>query len=125
MRVMHNALHEDAWCVDLVGVKVTGFDENLYFSHGDASAGNGHGIKIACGFAIDEIAARIALPGLHQRKVSADAALKNVRVPVELALLLALSYRGANAGTRVEAWNACAAGAHPFGQCTLRAELDF
>ena len=47
--IVHDALHEDARRVDLVGIELTGGDQVLDFGHGDPPAGRRHGIEVARG----------------------------------------------------------------------------
>ena len=57
-------------------------------------------------------------------EVGDDAALHDVVLAVELALLLAFADHGAGAGLGEEGRNAGAAGADALGQRALRIELD-
>ena len=66
----------------------------------------------------------IALPGLDDREIADDAALHDVGLAVELAVLLALGDQRADAGLGEEGRDAGAAGADPLGQRALRVELD-
>src|SRR3974390_3139894 len=97
MRIVHDALHKDTGSVNLVGIEFAGFDQNFDLRNRDASAGGRVGIEVARGLAIDEVAVGIALPRFNERDVSADAALKNVGVAVEVAVFLAIGDDGADA----------------------------
>src|SRR5271157_362795 len=125
MRVVDQAVDEDARRVNFVGIELAGLDNNLRFRDGDFAAGGGDGVEVARGAAVDEVAVQVGLPGLDQRQVSHDAALEDVSHTVEVLELLAVGDHGAHAGARVEAGNAGAAGAHALGQRALGAELDF
>jgi len=56
------------------------------------------GLKLRRGLPVDEVAFGVALPGVHDREIRDDAALHDVALAVELALLLALGDIGAGAG---------------------------
>ena len=88
------------------------------------AGGRHHRIEVARGLAVDEIALGVALPGIDDREVGDEAALHDVALAVELALLLALGDHGAGAGRGEEGRNAGAAGADALGQRALRVELD-
>src|SRR6185437_10595309 len=125
VRIVDEALDEDAGCVNLVGVELAGLDDDLGLGDRDAAAGGDVGVEVARGAAVDKIAVGVGFPGLHQREVGVDGALQQILMAVELAHLFAFGDLGANAGARVEAGDAGSAGAHAFGECALRCKLDF
>src|SRR5882724_111010 len=72
-------------------------DEALDLGDGDARRRRHDRIEVARRLAIDEVALGIALPGMHDGKIGEDAALHDIALAVELALLLALGDEGADA----------------------------
>jgi hypothetical protein len=122
---VYNALHKNAGRVYLVGIEFSDFDENFDFRNGHTTACGSHGIEVARGLAIHEVATCIALPGFHERKIGVNAALQDVGEAVELALLLPFSYGSADARARIEAGDARATRAHAFSERTLGAEFHF
>src|ERR1700730_3904549 len=124
IRAVHDALDEDAGRVDLVGVDLAGLDEILDLGDGDARRGRQARVEVARRLAVDEVALGIALPGMHDGEIGEDAALHDVALAVERALLLALGDVGADAGLGEEGGNAGAAGADALGEGALRVELD-
>ncbi len=125
LRMVDEAVDEDAGGVDLVGVELAGLDDDLGFGDGDLAAGGRVGIEVAGGAAVDEVAVGVGLPGFHEREVGEDAALEDVGVAVEVLVLFAVGDERADAGARVEAGDAGAASSHAFGERALRGELDF
>ena len=82
------------------------------------------GLKLRAVLRIDEIAFRVALPGVDEREVGDQAALHDIGLAVELAHLLALGDHGADAGLGEEGRDAGAAGADALGERALRVEFD-
>ena len=76
LRIVDEALNEDAGRVNLVGVEFAGLDDDLGLCDGDAAAGGDVGIEVARGAAVDEVAVRVGLPRLHQREVGVDGTLE-------------------------------------------------
>src|SRR5215470_1850658 len=89
-----------------------------FFDFGDDVIGGGghHGIKVARGFAVDEIAPAVALPCLDERKISTNAALHHVVAAFKFACLFSFRNHRAIARRRVKRGNACAAGANALGK---------
>src|SRR5258708_21797549 len=89
------------------------------------SGGSGHhGIEIARGLAVGEIAPAIAFTGLDEREVAAQAALENVMAAIELAGFFSFGNHGAVAGWCVEGGDTSATGANALGESALRIQLD-
>ena len=114
----------DARRDDVVGIDLARLDQVLDLGDRDLAGGRHHRIEVARGLAVDEVALGVALPGVHDREVGDEAALHDVVLAVELALLLALGDHGADAGLGEEGRDAGAAGADALGQRALRVELD-
>src|SRR5258706_4503880 len=89
-----------------------------------AARGRHHGIEVARGLAIDEIAPLIALPRLDEREVGAQRAFHDVLAPVEDALFFVLRDYRAHAGGREEGRNAGATCADALGKRPLRIQLQ-
>src|SRR5690606_37039245 len=116
---LDDAVHEDAGCVDHVGIERADGYYLLHLGNADAPAGGGVRIEITRGLAIDEVSGRIALPGFDNRQVGDDPALENIGLAVEFLVVLALGDHRADAGLGVEARDTGAAGAHPLGKGAL------
>ena len=89
------------------------------------AGGGHHGVEVARGAAVDEVALRVAAPGFDEGEVGFEGGLEEVRFAVEVAGLLAVGDDGADAGGGVEGGDACAAGADALGEGALRDEVDF
>src|SRR5712664_1426220 len=121
---LEDGVDEDARGVDLVGRELAEFDELLDFGDYVIGGGGDHGIEVARGLAVDEIAPAVTLPGFDEGELAAQGALENVVAAVEFAGFFAFGNHGAVAGGREEGGNACAAGADAFGEGALRIQLD-
>ena len=95
-----HALHVDAGRYDLVGIEFAGFHQVLHLGDGDLAGAGHHGIKVARGLAINQVAHAVAFPGFHQREVGGERAFQQVHAAVELAHFFALRHHGAHAGGR-------------------------
>ncbi len=96
----------------------------LDFGHGDLAAGRDHRVEVARRHPVDEVAGLVALPRLDDRHVGVDGLLQHVRLAVERPRVLVLGQHRAEAGARVEAGDAGAAGAQLLGQRALRRQLQ-
>src|SRR5258707_1812596 len=120
---LEDGIDVDTGRVDLIGRELARFDELLDFGDDVVGGGGHHGIEVARGFAEDEIAPAVALPGFDEREIATKGALQNEVAAVELACLFAVGDHGAVAGGRVKRGNARAAGAQAFGEGALRIQL--
>jgi len=111
--------------VNLIGRKRAKLDK--FFDFGDDVVGGGghHGIEVARGLAIEEIAPAVALPRFDESKVAANAALENVVAAIEFARFFAVRDHGAEARWCEESGNAGAASADAFRESALRIQLEF
>ncbi len=121
---MHEALHEDARGVDAVRLDLAGRHQMLDLGDRHARGGGHHRVEVAGGLAVDEVALRVALPGMDDGDVGEQARLHDVVLAVELAHLLAVGDDGADAGLGEEGRDARAAGPDALGQRALRVELE-
>src|SRR5216117_1509372 len=121
---LKNGVDVDAGGVNVVGSELAEFDE--FFDFGDDVIGGGghHGIKVARGFAIDEIAPAVAFPRFDEREIAANAAFEDVLAAVKFARLLSFGDHRAVARRRIETGNAGAAGTDAFGESALRIKLE-
>src|SRR3984893_280976 len=119
VRAFEDGVDEDAGGVDLVGRQLAELDELLDFGDYVIGGGGHHGIEVARGFAVDEIAPAIAFPGFDEGEVTAQAALENVVAAVEFARLLALGNYRAEARRSVEGGNPGATGANALRESAL------
>src|SRR6267378_664015 len=92
----------DAGSVDLVGIELAEVDEFFDFGDDEIGSGGHHGIEIASGLAIDEIAPAIALPRFDEREIAANGAFEDVLAAVEFARFFVVSNHGAISRGRVE-----------------------
>ncbi len=122
-RSQHEPVDEDAGSVDGVGVQFPHLDDLLHFGDADLAAGGGHGVEVAGGLPVDEVAQAVRLPGLHQGEVREDALLQHALPPVEPPGLLPFSHLRAGARGREEGRNASAAGPHALCQGALGHQL--
>ena len=83
-----------------------------------------HGIEIARRQGVGEIAEVIRQKCVHQREIGAQRSLEQVRLAVNLDLLLAFLDEGADAGRRQYAAEAAAAGADALHESALRDQVD-
>jgi hypothetical protein len=122
--IQNDAVDIDAGGVDVVWIQFADGDDVFYFGDGGASAGGCHGIEVAGGLAVDQVAAGVGLPGLDQRDVGVDGPFEEIGDSVEFPVFFTFGDRGADAGAGEEAGDAGSTGAHAFGERALRAELD-
>src|SRR5258708_6989388 len=120
---LEDGIYVDTGRVDLVGRELAGFDELLDFGDDVVGSGGHYRIEIARGFAEDEIAPAVALPGFDKSEVAAQGAFKNKVAAVEFARFLAVGNHGAVAGGSVKRGDARTAGAQAFGEGALRIQL--
>ncbi len=91
----------------------------------DGGRGGGHHrTEVAGGLAVDEVAHPVGAVGADQGDVAADRVLEHVGAPVDLAGLLALGQRRADAGRAEERADPGAGRAHPLGEVALRHQLQ-
>src|ERR1700722_10129465 len=83
-----------------------------------------HGIKIARGLAIYEIAHAVALPGFHEGEVGFQTTLHQIRAAIEFTRLFAFGNNRPNPCGREECGNARAARANPLGESSLRHQVE-
>ena len=96
----------------------------LDLGDGELARGRHHRIEVARGLPVDEVAFRVALPGVDEREVGDEAALHQIGLVVEVAGLLAFRDDRADAGAGEEGGDAGAARADALGQRALRVELE-
>src|ERR1700676_4662214 len=125
MCTLKNSFHKYARRMHQVGIQFARFDQVLNFGDRDLGRGRHHRIKIARGFAIDEVTPSVALPGLDEGKVGFQRALHDISAAIELARFFALSDQRSDASGRKKRRNASAPGAYSFGKRSLRNEVEF
>src|SRR5437899_9546475 len=120
---LENGVHENAGSMDLVRRELAELDK--FFDFGDDIIGSRghHGIKVARGFAVDEVAPAVTLPRFDESEITAQAALHDDHATVEFAGFFSFGDHGAVARGRVERGNAGAAGAKTFAERALRIEF--
>src|SRR6266436_1327958 len=116
---LEDGVDKDAGGVDLVGRELAEFDELLDFGDYVVGGGGHHGIEVARGLAIGQIAPAVALPGFDEGEIATQGALENIVAAVEFAGFLAFGNHGAVAGGREECGNSGATGANAFGESAL------
>src|SRR6266704_526801 len=75
---LENGVNKDARRMNLVRIELAEFNEFLDFGDDVVGGRRHHGIEVARGPAIDEIAPAVAFPGFDKRKVATEAALHHV-----------------------------------------------
>src|SRR5947207_9590170 len=102
VRTLEDGVDEDAGSMNLIGVELAEFHE--LFDFGDHMVGSGghHGIEVARGLAVDEIAPAVTFPSFDEGEIAADGALHNVLAAVEFASFFSVSHHGAVSRGRVE-----------------------
>src|SRR5581483_4814587 len=70
-----DAMHENAWRVNAIGIERSRLDELLHLGDADLAGGRRHRIEVARGLSINEIAHSIASPRSDEREIADDAAL--------------------------------------------------
>src|SRR5438045_8529988 len=86
---MHDALHENSWRVNLVGLDLARLDQLLDLRDGHLARGGHDRVKVARGLSVHEIAFAVAFPGMDDRQIGDKAALHTLSCPIEIAPLLA------------------------------------
>src|SRR5947209_2759200 len=66
---LRDAVDEDAGGVDGISVELADFHELLDLRDANLACGRHHGVKVAGGLPVDEVAGLVALPRLHDAKV--------------------------------------------------------
>ena len=122
---LQDALHEDARCVDAVGVDGAGFDQVLDLGNRARRGGRHHRVEVARRTPIREVAVRVALPRFDECEICMQGGLEHVVPAVEIARLLAFCDQRAVAGRRVERGDPGAGRANALGERALRHQLDF
>ena len=110
--------------VTAVGVDGAGGHDLLDLGDRGARGHAHHRREVARRAAEQQVAERVALPGLDEGVVGGERALQHVGTAVEPAHLLALGDRRAVAGGREEGGDPGAARAHALGEGALRDQLD-
>ena len=121
---LEDAVHVDARRVDLVGIELPHPNQLLDLGDGDFPTGGDHGVEVARGFSVDEVAQAVAFPGLHQGDVGADGRLKHIFQAVKFLCLLPLGELGADGRAGIEPRDASASGTESLGQRSLGHELQ-
>src|ERR1700693_614093 len=94
---LEDAFHIDARGVNRIRCQVADFDQMFDFGNGDSRGSRHHGVEVARGFPIHEVAPPVALPGFHQREIGLQSAFHDVHASIELTGLLPFGHHGADA----------------------------
>jgi hypothetical protein len=84
--------------MDMVWIQTSRFNQFLHFGHGYFPASSGERVKVTGGFAINQIAVRIAPPRFDYREIGCEACLEQVRFAIKLLDLFASGNERPNAG---------------------------
>src|SRR5882762_5086014 len=120
---LEDGVYVDAGGVDLVGFELADFHKLFNFGDDVIGGGGHHGIEVARGLAIDEIAPAVAFPGFDESEIAAQATLEDVVAAVEFAGFLSFGDHGAVAGGCVERGDAGSPGAEALAQRALRVQF--
>src|SRR2546430_4594406 len=119
LRTLENGVHENAGRVNLVRRKLADVDKLFDFGD-DVIGGSGHhGIEVARGLPIDEIAPAVSFPRLDEREIAAEAALHHVHAAIEFTRLFLFGDHSSVASGCVKRGNAGTSRAQPFAQGPL------
>src|SRR5690606_13517456 len=122
-RAVDQPLYVDARQMDRIRIERADRHDLFHLGDADPRGGRHRRVEVARGLAEDEVARLVRLPALDDGEVGENAPLKDIGLPVELLVLLAIGDDRADAGPRVEAGDAGAAGAAALGERALRAEF--
>src|SRR5260370_34522284 len=102
---LKNGVDENTGRMNLIRVELAELYE--FFDFGDNVVGGirHHGIEVARGLALDEVAPAIAFPCLDECEITAQAAFENILAAVPPAGLFSFAHNGATARGRVEGAN--------------------
>src|ERR1700739_417724 len=120
---LEDGVDVDARRVNLIWGQVTGLNELFDLGDDVIRSGGHHGIEVTRGFAEDEIAPAVSLPGLDESKIAAQGALQHEVAAVEFTRLFAVGDHGAVTGGRVKRRNASAARSQALCESALRIQL--
>src|SRR5581483_239341 len=123
-RALDDVLHENPWRDDVIRIDGAGLDELLDFRDRHAARRRHHRIEVARGAPVHEVAGAVAFPRLDEGEVCPERRLEHVRLAPDRPRFLALGDDRPVAGGREESADAGAGGAYPFGEGSLRNELD-
>src|SRR6267154_2080665 len=123
-RHLHEAMHEDAWRHDALGIQVA--ERNDLVHRGDGQpGGRGHDrSEVARCLAVHEVAPSVALVSLDEGDVGVDRRLEHVHAPSNLARLLAFAQVGAVTRWREKAADASTRRAVALGEVALRYQFE-
>src|ERR1700746_975041 len=82
---VHDPLHENPGCVDMVGVDCASFDQMLDLHYRDPPGCRHHRIEVACRLSVDEITLAIGLPSMNDREVGDEASFHHITLAIEFA----------------------------------------
>src|SRR5260370_42198959 len=97
---LENGVDKNARRMHLIGVELAELNKFLDFGDNVVGGGGHHRIKIARGFAVNEVAPAVPFPRLDESKVSAQSALHHVHAATEFACFFSFGDHGALAGGR-------------------------
>src|SRR5262249_22646476 len=120
---VYDPLNIDAGRDDVVAINFARLNEMLDLRDRQAAGCRHHRIEVARGLPVNEIAFRVAPPGVHEEDVGDEAGLHHVGFAVEIANFLALGDDRADARAGEEGGNPCAAGANALSHGALRVEF--
>src|SRR6267154_1465250 len=121
---LENGVNKDARRMNLVRIELAEFNEFLDFGNDVVGGSRHHGIEVARGLAIGEIAPAVTFPRFDEREITAQAAFEDVHAAIEFASFFSLGDHRAIARGRVERGNTGTSGTQAFAQRALRIEFD-
>src|SRR2546421_3511144 len=119
VRTLEDGVDEDAGSMNLIGVELAEFHELFDFGDHIVGSGGHHGIEVARGLAVDEIAPAVTFPSFDEGEIASDGALHDVLAAVEFASFFSVSHHGAVSRGRVERGYAGATGAEALAEGAL------
>src|SRR5208283_593192 len=125
VRRMDDAMDENAWRMNRVGIDFPGFDEMLDLRHGDLAGCRHHRIEVARRLAINEIAFGIALIGVNNGDIGDKSAFHDIGRAVEFAQFLPLGNECTDTSLCEKRRNTGPACPNSLGERALRVEFEF
>ena len=117
-------MHVNAGQVDVIWVQAASGHDLFYLDHADLATHGRRRVEVAGSLAEHEVAGLIGFPGLHNRQIRKDTALKDVFLTVEHLNLFALGNLSADTCLCIKPGDTTAASAHALREGALRIEFQ-
>lgn len=111
--------------MDLVGVKLSDFDELFDFGNGCFACSSHHRVEVAGGFSVVEVAPSVSLIGFDDAEIGSECGLHDVHFAVEFTGFFAFGDEGSVSSFDEECGDTGSSSADAFGEGALRVEFEF